>query len=307
MLPCVPVTLILQATGSAGRALQIEWFTATQSSELMSLLAAATATSSTSAELSPSVLASLTQPGLDSLDIGLAVRVTNWLGDSMMMNTSVRVLNDGQATASIMAVGPSTLTRTLDQEVELEVATGIVAPCNQSEEVTGTPITTWHYRASAGASWSTLAEAGLVDESPLPNRVRMAAFVLPPGDHEFRASASLAQTEAQEVVFHITVANIPPPSLEVTGPRSLGPGCDLRLGTSWSGLVHPRATIVYEWTCLQPDCSSISNFGSQTDGRSGESIEMSGSELTMGSYSFGRQPRYSLVVARCKREALVLL
>ncbi|CAE7540363.1 unnamed protein product, partial [Symbiodinium sp. CCMP2456] len=288
VLPCVPVTLLLQATGSAGRALQIEWLTSSQSSELISVLAAATATSSTSAELSPSVLASLTQPSLDRIDIGAAVRVTNWLGHSMMMNTSVRVLNDGQATASIMAVGPSALTRTLDQEVELEVATGIVAPCNQSEEATGTPITTWHYRASSNPSWSTLAEAGLVDESPLPNRVRVAAFVLPPGDHEFRASASLPQTEAQEVVFHITVTNIPPPSLEVTGPRSFGLGCDLRLGTSWSGLVHPRATIVYEWTCLQSDCSSISNFASQTDdGRSGEAIELSGSELAMGSYSFG--------------------
>ena len=292
VLPCVPVTLILQATGSAGRALQIEWLTSSQSSELISVLAGATVSSSTSAELSPNVLASLTQPGLDSLDIGVAVRVTNWLGHSMMMNTSVRLLNDGQASASIMAVGPSSLIRSLDQEVELEVATGIVAPCNQSEEATGTPITIWHYRASSDPSWSTLAAAGLVDESPLPNRVRVAAFVLPPGDHEFRASASLPGTEAQEVVFQITVSNIPPPSLEVTGPRSLGPGCDLRLGTSWSGLVHPRATIVYEWACLQPDCSSISNFASQTDdGRSGESIEMSGSELSMGSYSFGRHPR----------------
>ena len=236
--PCASVTLLLQAAGSAGRPLHVEWLTSSSSSMLTSLLADATKDSSATALLSPSVLASVLGaaqvPSGQSMSFDIGARVTNWLGNSIVMNTSVMLLGGGEATASIMAVGPSTLSQSIDEDLELEVATGIVAPCNQSEATTGAPVTTWQYRAGPSASWMSLAAAGLVDRSPLPNRVRFAAFALSPGVHEFRASASLASAKSgsdqPEVVFQVTMADAAPPTLEVTGPRSVGLGCDLILG-----------------------------------------------------------------------------
>ena len=126
--PCDSVTLLLQAAGSAGRPLQVEWLSSSSSTQLASLLSAATSSSSASTVLSPSVLASMLSAAQvevgQNLNFQVSARVTNWLGASTVMNTSVLLLGGGEPTASIMAVGPTMVSRSLDEDVEMEVATG---------------------------------------------------------------------------------------------------------------------------------------------------------------------------------------
>ncbi|CAJ1349270.1 unnamed protein product [Effrenium voratum] len=290
---CVPVVLLLQTSGAAGRALDIKWMTDRPGS-LQNLLDSATEDSASSLTLSPTLLQEIlatADANTTSLTANVSVQVSNWLGQNATASAAVTLLKSASLIASIQASGPAQLVRQFDDPLELEVTTSIGSTCESNLEAKLT--TTWHYRPSDSATWMTLAEAGLSDLSAMPNILRLAPYALPSGSHELRATAAFegAVGESDSLAFSITVES-PTLDFEISGPQSVGVGCGFELGTMVAAS-HPDAVLSYQWACLQPEnCSfMLSNFAASAEvldgsGYSGARLAVAPANVSQGAYTF---------------------
>ncbi|CAJ1364916.1 unnamed protein product [Effrenium voratum] len=289
---CDPVVLLLQASGAAGRALNIKWMTDRPGS-LQNLLDSATEDSASSLTLSPTLLQEIlatVEGDSASITVNVSVQVSNWLGQNATASAAVTLLKSASLIASIQASGPAQLVRQFDDPLELEVTTSIGSTCESNLEAKLT--TTWHYRPSDSATWMTLAEAGLSDLSAMPNILRLAPYALPSGSHELRATAAFegAVGESDSLAFSITVES-PTLDFEISGPQSVGVGCGFELGATVAAS-HPDAVLTYQWACLQPDnCNSIANFAASAEvldgsGYSGARLAVAPANVSQGAYTF---------------------
>ena len=168
--------------------------------------------------------------------------------------------------------------RRFSEELKLEVAP-VLSDCADSSVQLKTR---WEYAPDVtDDQFTSLDTVGLVDSSPLPNVLRIAAFSLLPGNHYFRALLENGATRVDVVTYMLTVIDHVP-SFEITGPAAVGVGCGIQLNIMDTGPYHPNASVSYSWTC--PQCANVSNFVNGTHRAKG--LIIAADEAPVGIYSF---------------------
>ncbi|CAK9105808.1 unnamed protein product [Durusdinium trenchii] len=290
--PCDQVVLLLFATGAA-EPIQKQWTLSSGSqsfsSILQSVLEGATAASASTLTLSSKLLQDLLAANSgESLVLDFIVQLTSSSGDSTQVTSSLTIdAGTEDLTPSIMASGPTEVSQNFEEELRLEVVTSLTSSCASSDTSQIRLKTTWRYQASEASdssAWQTLEDAGLVDASPLPNTLRLSAYGLVPGSHQFRAMVEVdgSASQSSSITYTVLVTD-PLPELEIIGPRSVGAGCGIELSCAVAGSLHPEATLSYKWICLFPaDCNST--IGPELEGKR---LVVDSSQAVLGSYKFG--------------------
>ena len=181
--------------------------------------------------------------------------------------------------AEILPLGDSEQSHSFAEELRLEATTSLTASCTLTDTSGIQLQTTWQIM-EAGV-WKSLEEAGLVDVSPLPNTLALAAFALVPGSHQIRASVAIqGSASSASTIYTVTVTDTAP-AIEILGSNSVGVGCGIELDALVAGPLHPQATLTYSWSCLQPAGCSFSGLTS-----SSANLVVDGAETVAGSYAF---------------------
>ena len=282
--PCDQVVLSLF---TSDQELTKQWMLSSpsSSSRLTALLGNATLASASALTLSSDILQELlaAHPGNASIVIGFTVQLNSLSGLSANVSSSVTIQRSSdELLPTISATGATEVNQKFEDELRLEVLTGLLSSCGETVSLGQVTLkTTWEYQASG--AWQTLAAANLVDSSPLPNTLRLAAFALLPGSHQLRASVELegtVTTQSASIIYTVLVTDSLP-VLEILGARSVGVGCGIGLSCA-VGSLHPEATLSYNWICLQPaNCNST--VGS---GQTGQQLAIDAAQAGLGSYTF---------------------
>ena len=181
--------------------------------------------------------------------------------------------------AEILPLGDSEQSHSFAEELRLEATSSLTASCTLTDTSGIQLQTTWQIM-EAGV-WKSLEEAGLVDVSPLPNTLALAAFALVPGSHQIRASVAIqGSASSASTIYTVTVTDTAP-AIEILGSSSVGVGCGIELDALVAGPLHPQATLTYSWSCLQPAGCSFSGLTS-----SAANLVVDGAETVAESYAF---------------------